>query len=389
MNYKAVKFYIILLCYLFLFFTAQSFAQKTEFDSLIVTGTKQIYSINFSAAEKTFQTLTNRYPNHPAGKFFLAMIYWWRIILDPSYEGYDDIFVEKLEEVIEQCDNILDKDPDNIDAIFFKGGSIGFRGRLAALRDSWLSAADDGREALPLVQRAGELDSNNVDVQLGFGIYNYYADVIPEKYPVVKPLMLFIPSGDKELGVKQLKNVAANGKYAKYEARYFLMTLYFRYENNADSAEVYSKLLNDDFPDNPVFERWRGRIAVRHNKLALADSIFKDVLIKAGKRLPGYNMLKVKREAVYYIGFYYRSLKQYDSAQVYFEKCVDYSRKVDKDEASGYMINSTLYLGMIKEMNEEYIAAKMYYEKILDMREFGNSHKLAEEYLERIEKQGQ
>ena len=383
-----MKFYIILLCSFILFFTSQSFAQKTEFDSLVVKGIKQIYSINFSEAEKTFQTLKESYPNHPAGKFFLAMIYWWKIILDASYEGYDDIFIEKLEEVIEQCDNILDKDPDNVDAMFFKGGAIGFRGRLMALRDSWLSAADNGREALPLVERAGELDPDNVDVQLGFGIYNYYADVIPEKYPVVKPLMLFIPSGDKELGIKQLKNVADNGKYAKYEARYFLMTLYFRFENDANSAEKYSKTLNEDFPDNPVFERWRGRITVRRGKLAAADSIFKDILIKAGKRLPGYNTLKVKREAVYYIGFYYRSLNQYDSAQVYFEKCIDYSRKLDKDKASGYMINSTLYLGMIKEINEEYIAAKMYYEKVLDMREFGNSHEQAERNLERIEQMG-
>jgi hypothetical protein len=67
---------------------------------------------------------------------------------------------------------------------------------------------------------------------------------------------------------------------------------------------------------------------------------------------------------------------------------MNYSLKLDKDEESGFLINSTLYLGMIKEMREEYPAAKMYYEKVLDMREFGNSHALAESYLERIEKQG-
>ncbi len=380
-----MKLYVVLLYSFVLFFSSQTFAQKTEFDSLVVTGIRQIYSIKFSEAEKTFQILQSKYPPHPAGKFFLTMIYWWRIILDTSYEGYDDIFVEKIEEVIDFCDELLDKNPDNVDAIFFKGGAIGFRGRLAALRENWLSAADDGREALPLVERAGELDPNNIDVQLGFGIYNYYAAVIPEKYPIVKPLMLFIPSGDKELGIKQLKNVAEHGKYANYEARYFLMTLYFNFENDMRQAEMYAKMLTDDFPDNPVFERWRGRIAVRRSELALADSIFRDVLMKAEKRLPGYNTLKVKREAVYYVGFHFRNLNQYDSAQVYFEKCIDYSKKIDKDEASGFLINSTLYLGMIKEMNEEYAAARMYYEQVLDMREFGNSHQLAEQYLERIE----
>jgi hypothetical protein len=78
----------------------------------------------------------------------------------------------------------------------------------------------------------------------------------------------------------------------------------------------------------------------------------------------------------------------YDSAQVYLEKCMNYSLKLDKDEESGFLINATLYLGTIKELSKEYAAAKMYYERVLDMREFGNSHSLAESYLERIEKQG-
>ena len=75
----------------------------------------------------------------------------------------------------------------------FKGGAIGFRGRLRATRDSWIKAADDGREALPIVEQASKLDSNNTDVELGFGIYNYYAAVIPDEYPMIKPLMIFFP----------------------------------------------------------------------------------------------------------------------------------------------------------------------------------------------------
>ncbi len=379
--------YLALLIFLFAI-NLQIRGQDAKLDSIVVTGIRQIYSIELKQAENTFNKLITDYPSHPAGKFFLAMLDWWRILLDTSTEQRDELFYEKIEEVIEHCDKILDEDPENIDALFFKGGAIGFRGRLSALRESWLSAADDGREALPLVEEAGELDPDNVDVKLGFGIYNYYASVIPEKFPIVKPLMIFFPSGDKSLGIKQLKDVAQNGKYTKYESRYFLMTLYYRFEINYDAAEEYSQMLNDDFPNNPVFERWRGRIAMKKGDLTLADSIFKNVLWKAEEKYSGYNTLKVKREANYYVGYNYRNLGKYDSAQVYFEKCMNYSLKLDKDEASGFLINSTLYLGTIKEMGKEYAAAKMYYEKVLDMREFGNSHSLAESYLERIEKQG-
>ena len=126
---------------------------------------------------------------------------------------------------------------------------------------------------------------------------------------------------------------------------------------------------------------------MKKGDVILADSIFKSILWKGEKRYPGYNTLRAKREANYYVGYNYHNLDMYDIAQVYLEKCINYSLKLDKDEESGFLINSTLYIGMIKEMSKEYAAAKMYYERVLDMREFGNSHSLAESYLERIEKQ--
>lgn len=379
-----MKKIIILLIFLFIA-GSFAFAQSAKFDSLIVKGIRQIYSIEFYKAEETFNRLIKEYPKHPAGLFFIAMIDWWKILLDTSSEFRDKLFFEKIEKVIEFCEKILDKDPENVDAIFFKGGAIGFRGRLSSMRDSWLSAVDDGREALPLVELAGELDPTNIDVQLGFGIYNYYAAVIPEHYPIVKPIMIFLPSGDKNLGLKQLKNAAEKGKYTNYEARYFLMTLYYRFETDYNKAEKYALMLTKDFPNNPVFERWRGRIEVKKGNLDLAASVFKNILVKSEKKLPGYNSLSVKREANYYIGYHLRSLAMYDSAEGYFSNCIEQSLKLDKDEESGFLINSTLYLGMIKEQKKDFNAARMYYEKVLDMKEYSNSHTLAEKHIENIQ----
>ncbi len=357
------------------------YPQNGSFDSTIVRGIKQIYNIKFNDAEKTFKGLIANYPDKPQGRFFLAMIDWWKIMLDPDNESYDDILFQKLEDVIYQCDEILKEDPGNGDALFFKGGSIGFRGRLRAYRDSWLKAADDGRLALPIVERASKLDPKNTDVQLGFGIYNYYAAVIPNEFPLIKPLMIFFPSGDKKKGIDQLTNVALNGMYAKYEARYFLMTLNFSYENNPFKADEWAQMLMNDFPDNPVFERWRGRIKAKEGNYFASDSIFRDVLSKASRNLPGYNSTNTKREAVYYIGFEYRLMKNLDSAKVYFDRCAKYSLELDKKEASGFLINSYLYLGMINDEWGNRPVAINYYKQILDLKEYGNSHSLAEEYL--------
>ncbi len=359
------------------------FAETSKFDSLVTAGIHQIYNIKFQKAESTFRILIADYPDHPAGRFFLAMIDWWKILLDPDSETYDDIFFQKLEDVIYQCDEILKKKPDNIDALFFKGGAIGFRGRLRAFRESWLKAADDGREALPIVEKAASLDPKNVDVQLGFGIYDYYAAVIPEQNPFLKPLMIFFPSGDKERGIKELKNTAENGKYTKYEARYFLMTLYYNYENNPYAADEYAKELTKDFPDNPTFERWEGRISVKKGDYASAFKIFQDVLKKGEMNYTGYNTLSAKREAVYYLGVQYKNIKLLDSAEYYFNQCAQLSKQIEKGkEESGFLINSYLYLGMLNDLQGNRDKAVKYYKELLDMREYGKSHSLAKNYLD-------
>ena len=220
----------IFIFFLILLFTYHVDAQIAKFDSVVTAGIKQIYGIKFLQADTTFKRIISDYPGKPAGRFFLAMIDWWKIILDPDNESYDDSFYQKLNAVIDQCDELLDKNPENIDALFFKGGAIGFRGRLRAYRESWLKAAGDGREALPIVEEAAKLNPKNVDVKLGFGIYNYYVAVLPEKYSALKPIMLFFPGGNKKRGIEDLEYVARDGKYAKYEARYFLMNIFYHYE---------------------------------------------------------------------------------------------------------------------------------------------------------------
>ena len=150
-------------------------------DQLVKLGINQIYGIQFNEAENTFNTVIKEYPTHPSGKFFKAMITWWRILLDLNNESLDQQFYDQLDEVISMCDDILDKNDKNTDAMFFKGGALGFRGRLRSTRESWFKAAMDGKDGLALVFKSYSINPQNTDVQLGFGIYHYYAEVIPRQ----------------------------------------------------------------------------------------------------------------------------------------------------------------------------------------------------------------
>ena len=78
----------------------------------------------------------------------------------------------------------------------------------------------------------------------------------------------------------------------------------------------------------------------------------------------------------------YKRSDSLDSALVHLKKCEQVSRKIDKEEESGFLINAVLYQGEIHDIIGDRNKAIKYYEEVLDFREFGNSHERADEFLE-------
>jgi tetratricopeptide (TPR) repeat protein len=377
MNMKKIFFFLLVI--LFTQANAQNY-NWARHDSLVKAGINQIYGMELDDAEKTFDIVVKEFSSHPSGKFFKAMITWWRILVNLDDESMDQKFYDQLEEVIEMCDNILDKNENNVDAMFFKGGSLGFRGQLLAIRENWVKAALDGKEGLDLIFRSYKVNPKNIDVQLGFGIYHYYADVIPKKFPAVKPFMVFFPKGDKERGIKELENVAWNGRYTRIESRAFLQKLTFQFEEQMEESRKWGKILLADFPNNPVFQRYYGLTFVKENNYAEASKTFRSIYSKCKKGYSGYNK-RFEREATYYIGNDFLIRNVADSAAFYFSKSEKLSREIDKNGESGFLINTVLFLGMLNDLLGNREVAKKYYTETLRLKERNNSHELARRYL--------
>ena len=354
-----------------------------EFDRDTKQGIDLVYNLEFAQAEEKFQHIVITHPNHPAGYFFLAMVDWWKILLDIENESLDDKFLAKLDVVIDKCDSMLEINPDDLTAMFFKGGSLGFRGRLRANRGSWIKAANDGRLALPIVQRAFKIAPENYDILLGIGIYNYYAEAIPEQYPIVKPLMLFFPSGDKKKGIEELTTAAAHAQYAAIEAGYFLLQLNYTHERQYEKARELAQKLFRQFPANVVFHRYIGRCYVSLGKWDSARVTFADILSRCNA--PGGGKIgywdSAKREALYYLGIYSMNNGDYDEALSDLYACDETSRKLDKNGESGFMVLANLRIGYIYDLQMKRDLAIKQYTKVLDMKKFENSYEQAEQYL--------
>ena len=62
------------------------------FDPRIQRNVDLIYNLRFAEAERQFKAVIEAEPDNPLGYFFLAMVDWWRVLIDLDDETHDEVF---------------------------------------------------------------------------------------------------------------------------------------------------------------------------------------------------------------------------------------------------------------------------------------------------------
>jgi hypothetical protein len=341
---------------------------------------KNIYSCYFDSADAKISVYINSYPKEPQGYFLSVLSDWWKINIDRKNESLDEKLEEKVNRTSDICDELLDKNPKDVDALIYKGASLGYRGLSKSLRENWLSAADDGRQALNLLDEALELAPGNKEALLGIGIYNYFAEYIPDRYPFLKPLMIIFPKGDKIKGVAQIKDAAENSKIAVYEAKYIIAYFNLQYERNFIESELYSRTLFDEFPSNPVFEKMLYNCYSGSGKFVEALDGWTVVRNKHLNKVKGYEFEAVLREADYYISLSLLKINRIEEMEQFINECESLSNKIDKEDTS-FKVFAFLMQGMRNDAIGNRGRAVEYYKRVIEMKEYGGSQNEANRFL--------
>ncbi len=349
-------------------------------DERLQRGIDLIYNLEFAAADRYFQEVIAAEPRNPAGHFFLAMVTWWRVLADLKDESHDQAFYDLLEQCIAVCDRRLEQDPRDFDAVICKGGAIGFRGRLRGDRDQYLHAASDGLKSLPLLQLSRELEPTNKDILFGQGIYNYFAEVMPREYPIVRPVVALLPSGDRLQGLQQLQQVVDEGYYARAEAAYFLAQIYRVFEKDNRKALSYLEQLHARYPGNALFHRYTARTLIEVGRWQTGVSLYQEVVRLSQGGRPGYHVYG-QVEALYYIGKYAFYQGHQDEALQAFTAADSLAAGLPEDRVEVYVPLSELMLGMIYDMEGYREQAVARYRQVEDLPDLGNSHEMAAKFL--------
>ncbi|HJP31466.1 MAG TPA: hypothetical protein QGF95_13020 [Candidatus Latescibacteria bacterium] len=362
---------------------AEGLTMRGGTDPRIQQGIDLIYQLHFVEADRYFEAIIADDPANPAGHFFLAMVGWWRVLIDLEDRSHDEAFYRLLERCIEVCDNRLAQDPDDFDAILFKGGAVGFRGRLRGDRHQFVRAARDGLRCLPLLKKSRALEPTNKDILFGQGIYNYFAEVIPERHPIVRPIMLFLADGDRELGLQQLQQVARDGRYARVEAIYFLAQIHRMFEEDDAGALPYLVELHEMYPENALFHRYRARTLIALGRWVQGIGQYEEVARRSRAGQAGYHQ-RGHIEALYYIGKNAFRQRRREAAVGSFSAADSLARTLGPDpedqETNGYAALANLYLGMTFDELGRQEDARQSYARVLELPEQGTSHKKARRY---------
>ncbi len=180
----------------------------------------------------------------------------------------------------------------------------------------------------------------------------------------LKPVLMFFPDGDKEKGVKQLKEVANNAFYTRTEAQYFLMRILALDENKPYEALRISEYLHTSFPDNPYFHRYYARMLYTTGQYSKMEQVSKSILAKIDSGMEGYEA-NSGRYASFYLGQMYLNFKKLDEAKHYFERTVAFASENESYD-SGYMLYALISLGDIAQEQGHEKQAKRYYKEVKD-----------------------
>jgi tetratricopeptide (TPR) repeat protein len=338
-----------------------------------------LYSLDFSTAERGFETLTREDPANPEYWNALASTIWLKIIYDQqklnieSFSGSSlgtrdsseviDPAVEKrlrdtLAVAMEKSNAILRKTPNDVKALYSLGISnatlASFEG---TAKRKYLAAHSKAKEAKKLHERVLEIDAAYHDARLAVGTYDYVVGVIPR---VIRFLIapFGIRGNGKDAGIRSIETAAAQGRQIGTEARMVLIVVYNR-EKRFDQALRLAGELHARYPRNFLFELSKASIYGKMNKWDEAAYVYEQVLAKAAARRDGYE--RVRPEKIYYdLGNADIHRMQFDDAVGAFQQVVNSSQSTANEKAGSH-----LWIGKIYDSEKKRAKALEQYAAIL------------------------
>ena len=320
-----------------------------------------MYNFEFTKAHNHFNYLQKQYPWHPLPYLLKGLNYWWQIVPNYNNTDWDEDFLAYMDTTKVLAEQVRDN-YNEIEGAFFLAAAYAFEGRLYSERREYRKAAFAGGRSLKYLGECKGHEEYSPELLFGDALFNYYAEWIREEYPLLRPIMVFFPKGDKQKGIEQLKDVARNAFYSRTEAQYYLMRILATEENDLRGAIQVGEYLHSQFPGNAYFHRYYARLLYQAGRYASTELVSLEILDRVENEKVGYES-NSGRYACFFLGHVNEVRKKYDAAKTYYKRGLAYAEEAQATKM-GYYFFSILNLGKIAEKEGDIELARSYYKQV-------------------------
>ncbi len=330
-------------------------------------GIDRLYNMRIEEAAATFDSVRRMAPGDPRGYFFGSMVHFWLYTLTRDEKEYRT-FLEKSDDVITVCENLLDVSDTDAVSLFYLGGIYGYRGLAHQAHNSMFKAVTEGRKGYLSLKEAVKLKPDLYDAQMGFGLFTYLVAKVPKSLSWILSIVGF--SGDAEGGLAMVRRAAEHGLYTRTEASFYLSQFLFAEQKSEEALPILDTLIAR-YPDNALFvityASWESRLGNT------------DVALRAARRAVEINArsrVRYGEEFEYStLGAIYYAMNDFANARVNLE---EYVRRAASED---YITNWTYYrLAVAEEMCGDRAAALGSYRRL---KQVDDRDRASESYMYR------
>jgi len=337
----------------------------------ILEGVKSIYRLDYN---RSYEIFLENFETHPLSPFGLIAVEWLKNQQIESMKRANDKLEQDIKRVASYYKEKLENNREDYYSLFYYGLTLGLKARLSLAKKDWLGILINGYKSVKYMKRAIDNIKDDYDVYLPVGLFSYYVG-ISSSYMKIASYILDI-AGSKEEGLEYMKLTADSGKYGKYEAQGVLAFVYLYIEGNYNESLKYSRLLSEEFDENPYYKYLMAEAYLEIGQLDKVIELTKGI----EKYLPDLNN-RVKRENEFRYnllkGSIYLYTNQLYDSEKFLTKCLNF----DDFDLNYELGNLYLRLGFLYDMLGKRTNAKFWYRKAIESDNRSITVKRAKYYL--------
>lgn len=273
-NHHPRNFIVILcICYCFSISATAGVPLPQDLQSTAISIIDLIYNEQFKKAEEEVKRIIKKYPDHPAGYFFMAVaLDSWSAVYQSTKRV--DEFYRYCDLAIQKAENILTINSKDEWAKFFIGATDGYKGTFEARYEKWITAFRYGWKGVSVFLEMEKDSSSLVDINYGIGSYDYWRSAL------IKVLWFMSKVDDKrKKAIGRLYYCQENGVFTRTAASAALVDILINESRFQEALNIAEKMIQK-YPGSVIFNWGRARALFGLKRFDESMEVFRAVLSK-------------------------------------------------------------------------------------------------------------